>query len=72
MQGIIVFAVFMVLWKLLDIGIQAYQLYLQAVLEAFKMKMDLESDKGGKEEETEEDNEPRTIGFQSVYREEEE
>jgi hypothetical protein len=70
MQGIIVFAVFMVLWKLLDIGIQAYQLYLQAVLEAFKMKMDSESDKGGKEEETG-DNEPRTIGFQSTYREEE-
>lgn len=71
MQGIIVFAVFMILWKLLDIGVQVYQLYLQAVLQAFQIKMESESDKVEKEAESG-DNEPRTIGFQPLYREEEE
>lgn len=59
MYGIIVFAVFMVIWKALDIGIQAYQLHLQAILQAYELKVEKDTAGGGESP----GNEEKHIGF---------
>lgn len=55
MQGLLIFAGFMVLWKAMDTFLTAYQLYLQAKLEEGKDIVEVEPEK------PEED---RKIGFQ--------